>query len=76
MVITNAQSALLQPIDRDYNLNGGVRQEHFEVKRDGISHALRAGQSTFVLITTEPNIRSEDFDEQPSNTVGKYPKRI
>lgn len=75
-MIINAQSALLQPVDRDYNLNGGTREEHFEVKQDGISHALRAGQNTFVLTICNPNIWSEEFDEQSSNTDGEYPKRI
>lgn len=60
--IISAHSALLQPIDRDYNYNGGQRQEHFEVKQDEISHALRAGQSTFVLIVSNNEIKKDFYE--------------
>lgn len=42
-MIVNAESALIQPVDRDYKQKGSARQVHLEVKNDGISHALRVG---------------------------------
>lgn len=48
-MIVNAESALIQPLDRDYNKKGRPRKVHLEVKNDGISHALRAGGQTLVL---------------------------
>lgn len=42
-MIKSAESALIQPIDRDYKRKGIVRQTHLEVKSDGTSYALRAG---------------------------------
>lgn len=49
-MIVSAESALIQPVDRDYKRKGSARQIHFEVKNDGISHALRVGGQTMVLI--------------------------
>lgn len=51
MIIQNAESVLLQPLDRDYKSKGIKRKEHLEVKTDGISHALCAGGQTMVFIT-------------------------
>lgn len=42
-MIVSAESALIQPVDRDYKRKGSARQIHLEVKNDGISHALRVG---------------------------------
>lgn len=42
-MIVSAESALIQPVDRDYKRKGSARQIHFEVKNDGISHALCVG---------------------------------
>ena len=42
-MIKSAESALIQPIDRDYKRKGVVRQTHLEVKSDGTSYTLRAG---------------------------------
>lgn len=52
-MIKSAESALIQPIDRDYKRKGIVRQTHLEVKSDGTSYALRAGGQTMVLIKKE-----------------------
>ena len=49
-MIVNAESALIQPVDRDYKQKGSARQVHLEIKNDGISHALRVGGQTMVLI--------------------------
>ena len=49
MIIQNAESVLLQPLDRDYKSKGMKRKEHLEVKIDGISHALRAGDRLWFL---------------------------
>lgn len=54
---------------------GGGRQEHFEIKRDEISHALRAGQRTYVLIVSS-NENKENINEQQSDTTGEYHERI
>lgn len=53
MKIKSANSALLQPVDRDYKTKGKKRKEHLEIKNDGISHALRSGVRTFVVIEFE-----------------------
>lgn len=50
MKIVRANSALIQPKDRDYNRKGLKREEHLEVKSDEIAHALRAGIRSFVVI--------------------------
>lgn len=39
-MIINAESVLVQPVDRDYNKKGLQRETHLEPKDDGISHAL------------------------------------
>lgn len=50
MRIVKANSALIQPKDRDYNRKGLKREEHLEVKSDEIAHALVAGIRSFVVI--------------------------
>lgn len=50
MKIIKANSALIQPKDRDYKRKGLKREEHLEVKNDEISHALRAGIRNYVVI--------------------------
>lgn len=45
-------SALIQPVDRDYRKHGKERQVHIEAKDDGVSHALRTNGETMVV---EPN---------------------
>lgn len=57
MRVISANSALVQPKDRDYKKNGKIREEHLEVKDDEIAHALRAGVRNFVVIEYE---ESED----------------
>ena len=52
-MIKSAESALIQPVDRDYKQKGSARQVHLEVKSDGISHTLRVGGQTMVLIKRE-----------------------
>lgn len=53
MKIVKANSALIQPKDRDYKSKGLKREEHLEVKNDEIAHALRAGIRSYVVIETE-----------------------
>lgn len=53
MKIISANSALIQPKDRDYKSKGKRREEHLEVKSDEIAHALRAGIRSYVVIETE-----------------------
>lgn len=48
------QSALEQPVDRDYNKHGGKRETQIEVKEDGVSHNLRTNGETLV---TEPKTK-------------------
>ncbi len=50
MKIVRANSALIQPKDRDYNRKGLKREEHLEVKSDEVAHALRANIRSFVVI--------------------------
>ena len=53
MKIISANSALIQPKDRDYKKRGKTREEHLEVKDDEIAHALRAGVRNYVVIEIE-----------------------
>ena len=46
--VVEPQSALVQPVDRDYKKHGGVRETQVEVKSDGTSHALRTNGETLV----------------------------
>ena len=47
---TQPQSALVQPVDRDYKKHGGERKTHVELKKDGVSHALRTNGETLVAL--------------------------
>lgn len=67
-MIVNAESALIQPVDRDYKQKGSARKVHLEVKNNGISHALRVGGQTMVLIES-------DDCETEDNPIRKYEKR-
>lgn len=49
----SANSALIQPKDRDYKSKGKKREEHLEIKNDEIAHALRAGVRNYVAIEFE-----------------------
>lgn len=49
-MIINAESVLVQPVDRDYNKKGLQRETHLELKDDGISHTLRTGGQSLVLL--------------------------
>lgn len=56
MRIIDAQSALIQPVDRDYKKHGKKREERLEVKRDGLAHTLKSqqggrGARNYVVIT-------------------------
>ena len=53
MKIKSANSALIQPTDRDYKSKGKERKEHLEIKNDEIAHALRSGVRNFVVIEFE-----------------------
>ena len=57
--IIEANSALIQPKDRDYRRKGKKREEHLEVKSDEIAHALRAGVRSYVCIKIEEVIDNE-----------------
>lgn len=48
-LVAEPQSALVQPVDRDYKKNGRQRQTHIEMKDDGISHNLRTNGETMVV---------------------------
>ena len=60
MKIISANSALIQPADRNYKAKGQKRKEHLEIKNDGIAHALRTGVRNFVVIEFE-GVASEQF---------------
>ena len=53
MKIKSANSALIQPTDRDYKAKGKERKEHLEIKNDEIAHALRSGVRNLVVIEFE-----------------------
>lgn len=44
------QSALVQPVDRDYKKHGEERKTQVEMKKDGVSHALRTNGETLVAL--------------------------
>lgn len=41
------QSALIQPVDREYKEHGQPRQEHLEFKTDNVSHAILSQQTPY-----------------------------
>lgn len=43
------QTALEQPVDRDYKKHCKVRETQYEVKNDGVSHALRTNGETLAV---------------------------
>ena len=47
--IAEPQTALEQPVDRDYKKHGKVRETQYEAKNDGISHALRTNGETLAV---------------------------
>lgn len=59
-MIINAESVLVQPVDRDYNRKGLQRETHLEPKDDGISHALRTGGQLLVLLSVYESKGQED----------------
>lgn len=59
MRVIKANSALIQPKDRDYKLKGHKREEHLEIKSDEIAHALRANIRSFVVIEVEEVVDNE-----------------
>jgi hypothetical protein len=60
MNIVKANSALIQPKDRDYNRKGLKHEERLEVKTDEIAHAQRAGIRSYVVIEFETEERSNN----------------
>lgn len=49
-MIVKAESALLQPEDRDYKLHNKMRNEHLEILGNGFCYCIRAGIMTYALI--------------------------
>lgn len=43
MRVIDVQSALIQPKDRNYKKHGKKREDHLEIRRDGIAHTLKTG---------------------------------
>lgn len=56
--VAEPQSALVQPVDRDYKKHGEERKTHVEMKKDGVSHALRTNGETLVAL---PGAYGRDF---------------
>lgn len=67
--VMEPQSALVQPVDRDYNKHGGKRETQIEVKSDGISHTLRTNGETMVA---EPFIAASR-GRNPENPSDRTP---
>lgn len=67
--VTEPQSALVQPVDRDYNKHGGKRETQIEVKSDGVSHTLRTNGETMVA---EPFIAASR-GRNPENPSDRTP---
>lgn len=58
--LISANTACLQPRDRDYKKKNKPREPHLEIKSDGIAHALRAQALTTKMFVV---IESEEVDE-------------
>lgn len=52
VVVNEPNTALIQPIDRDYKKKSLKRETQIEVKNDGVSHSLRTHGETYVVTTT------------------------
>lgn len=48
-IVLEPQTALEQPVGRDYKKHGKVRETQYEVKNDGVSHALRINGETLAV---------------------------
>lgn len=59
------QSALEQPVDRDYNKHGGERETQIEVKGDGVSHNLRTNGET--LVAEPKTVRITGLYDKPGS---------
>lgn len=57
------QSALVQPVDRDYKKHGEERKTQVEMKKDGVSHALRTNGETLVVL---PEVVEDFYKSRPA----------
>ena len=64
MRISKANSALIQPKDRDYKKKRLPRQSHLEVKNDEIAHALTTGGNQIVVIEYIESVENETGDQR------------
>lgn len=57
------QSALVQPVDRDYKKHGEERKTQVEMKKDGVPHALRTNGETLVAL---PEVVEDFYKSRPA----------
>lgn len=57
------QSALVQPVDRGYKKHGEERKTQVEMKKDGVSHALRTNGETLVAL---PEVVEDFYKSRPA----------
>ena len=53
------KSCLIQPVDRDYNIHGGIRTVHLEFLDEPVSYALRASVIPYVAIYKDRDCNDE-----------------
>ena len=58
--VVEANTCLIQPKDRNYKAKNQPRETHVEMKKDGVSHALRTNAETMVM---EPIVCEQRKDE-------------
>ena len=71
VAVNEPNTALIQPIDRDYKKKGLKRETQIEVKNDGVSHSLRTHGETYVVTTT----RGQDIASTIRATIYKQGSR-
>lgn len=68
--IIEANTCLIQPVDRDYKKKNQTREVHIESKDDGVSYALRTNGETMVIEPFIAASRGRNPENPSDRTVG------
>ena len=68
--IIEANTCLIQPVDRDYKKKNQTREVHIESKNDGVSYALRTNGETMVIEPFIAASRGRNPENPSDRTVG------
>lgn len=68
--IIEANTCLIQPVDRDYKKKNQTREVHIESKDDGVSYALRTNGETMVIEPFIAASRGRNPEHPSDRTVG------